>query len=423
MSGDIDPSLPAAAPASFPLDAADVPGGARPLRRNLILLWGCGLALLAGTIALSWSGRPYWMDAEEYALSVARGRWVVHPPGHLFFVAVARLLHACGFGDAYAALQVLTLLFTLGGMLLLYRLLREILGPLQASLLVFTCALSWVPLLINHTGTSATSDLCTVPFLLWAAVRVSARPTGSAAALLGLALVLCGGFRLTTLFMMGPLLLAVLWVNRHRPAVWAAGVLSGLVLGLLQLLIIRASGGWDLYVFMVWKQNFFRTYNLIDDFPRPALFNLGRSLLWFGLATLVLPLAFFRLRGPQPWSARQRLLLVYGALATAGPVAVCALYLCEHPGYFAPALAGFYLCVAVAWSRAHGRLGFAKWPLAAIVASLSLFFGMHYYRAPATRGQALANYLLLQYSADGARHARYLTASSWLRAVVEPGAD
>jgi hypothetical protein len=53
---------------------------------------------------------------------------------------------------------------------------------------------------------------------------------------------------------------------------------------------------------------------------------------------------------------KQRVLLLYGALATAGPVAVCALYLCEHPGYLAPALAGFYLCVAVGWDRA-GVLG------------------------------------------------------------------
>jgi hypothetical protein len=48
---------------------------------------------------------------------------------------------------------------------------------------------------------------------------------------------------------------------------------------------------------------------------------------------------------------------------------------------------------------------------------------MRYYRAPATRGQAIANYLLLQYSADGARHARYRTASAWLKAVGEPGTD
>jgi hypothetical protein len=174
---------------------------------------------------------------------------------------------------------------------------------------------------------------------------------------------------------------------------------------------------------MVWKQNFFRTYNLIDDFSRPALFNLGRSLLWFGLATVVLPFALLRLRSARPWRARQRVILVYGALATAGPVLACSLYLCEHPGYFAPALAGFYLCVAVAWSRADGQPGFAKWPIAAIAASLLLFFGMHYYRAPATRGQAIANYLLLQYSADGARHARYLTASGWLRAVGEPRSE
>jgi hypothetical protein len=410
-----EPALAASGVAERKLPAPS----ARQVRRSLILIWLCGLALLAGVIALSWNSKPYWMDAEEYAQSVIRGRWVVHPPGHIFFVAVARLLYAFGFADSYTALQVLTLLSTLGGMLLLYRLLREVVGPLQSSLLVLTFALSWVPLLINHTGTSSASDFFTVPLLLWAAVRLTARPTRSAAAVLALAVVLCGGFRLTTLLMMGPLLLAVLWVNRRTPSVWVACAVGGLGVGLLQLLIIRLSGGWDLFSFMVWKQNFFRTYNLIDDFPRPALFNLGRSLLWFGLATIGLPFALLRLRSPQPRNSQQRVILVYGALATAGPVAVCFLYLCEHPGYFAPALAGFYLCVAVAWDRTDGGLSFVKWPIAAIVASLLLFFSMHYYRAPATRGQAIANYLLLQYSADGARHARYMTASGWLRAADE----
>jgi hypothetical protein len=304
-------------------------------------------------------------------------------------------------------------------MLALYRLLREVIGPVESSLLVFTFALSWVPLLINHTGTSATSDFCTVPLLLWAAVRLSLRPTRTAALLLAFALILCGGFRLTTLIMMGPLVAAVLWVNRRNLHVWIACAVAGLVVGFLQLLTIHLAGGWDLYAFMVWKQNFFRSYNLIDDFSRPALFNLGRSLLWFGLATLGLPFALLRLRSPQPWNSKQRVILLYGALATAGPLAVCTLYLCEHPGYFAPALAGFYLCVAVAWNRADSRPSFGKWPIVAIALGLLLFFGMRYHRAPTTRGQAIANYLLLQYSADGARNACYLTTSKWLRATDE----
>ena len=391
----------------------------RQVRIGLILIWLCGLVLLAVVIALSWNSKPYWMDAEEYALSVAQGRWVVHPPGHIFFVATARLFYALGVANPYIALQMLTLSSTLGGMLLLYWLLREVVGSLQSSLLVFAFALSWVPLLINHTGTSSTSDFFTTPLLLWSATRLTTRPTRSAAAMLGLAVFLCGGFRLTTLFMMVPLLVTVLWVNRRNPYVWIACAVSGLMVGLLQLLVIRVSGGWNLYSFMVWKQNFFRTYNLIDDFARPALFNMGRSLIWFGLGTLVLPFALLRLRSPRPWNANQRVILVYGALATAGPMAVCTLYLCEHPGYVAPALAGFYLCVAVAWNRAGSRLDFAKWPIAASIASLLLFFSTHYYRTPTTRGQAIANYLLLQYSADGARHACYKTTSDWLRAAKD----
>jgi len=102
-------------------------------------------------------------------------------------------------------------------------------------------------------------------------------------------------------------------------------------------------------------------------------------------------------------------------LALCGPAAVCIFYLCEHPGYLAPALAGFYLCVAVAWDRAGGRLGFARWPAAGVVVSLVLFLGLRYYREPRTRGQAIANGVLLQYSADGARNACYFTPFTWLR--------
>ena len=391
----------------------------RPLaqvRRSLVLIWSCGMALVAASIALSWNGTPYWMDSTIYARSVAEGGWAIHPPGHLFFVTAGRLLYACGYADAYTALQVLTMLFTLGGVVLLYWLLRELVGPLESSILAVTFALSWVPLLMNHTGTSHASDFVTVPLLLLAAARLTGRPTRASAWALTLAIVLCGGFRLTTLIMMSPLLVAVLWVNRHNAHVWGAGAVGGLMVGLAQLLVVHASGGWARYFFLAEKTHFInRPFSVFHaGLDRLVLFNTGRSLLWFAAATVGLWFALFRLRSPHPWSSRQRLLLLYGALATLGPLAVCTLYLCEHPGYLAPALAGFYLCLAVAWNRSAGRPGFAKWPAVAIVASLLLFFGLRYYREPATRGQAIANSVLLQYSADAARDACYRTTTAWL---------
>jgi hypothetical protein len=388
-------------------------------RRALVLVWTSGLALLAGSIALSWNSHPYWMDAEEYALFLGLGRWAVHPPGYILFMASGRLLYALGWTNPYASLQVLTLGMTLGGMLVLYRLLRLVVGPVPSSILVFTFSLSWVPLLINHTGTSSTSDFVTVPLLLLTAVRVSEQPSRSASVRLALAMVLCGGFRLTTLLMMGPLLGVVLWRNRRRPHVWGAFAASVLGIGLLQLLTIRDWGGWDLYAFMVWKENFVNRTYVESGFAPRFLFNLGRSLLWFVLATLGLWFALPRLRSAKPWGPRQKMLLLYGALATAGPFAACALYLCEHPGYLAPALAGFYLCVAVAWDRADGRLGFCKWPAVAVMASLLLFFGLRFHRTLASPAQAVANGLLLQYSADAARHAHFLSTVEWLRVANE----
>ena len=386
------------------------------LRNPLLLVWSCGLAILAGAIALSWNSAPYWMDSKIYARSVAEGHWVVHPPGHLFFVAAGRLVYGCGFADPYAALQVLTMSFTLGGVVLLYLLFRELLSPLRSSILAITFVLSWVPLLINHTGTSHTSDFVTVPLLLLAAARVTTRPTRSAAGALTLGIVLCGGFRLPTLIMMSPLLVAVLWVNRRNLYVWGACAVSGLGVALLQLLVIRASGGWARYSFLAEKTNFInRPYSVFHaGLDRLVLFNMGRSLIWFALSTVGLWFALSRLRSPHLWSSRQRVLLLYGALATLGPLVVCAFYLCEHPGYLAPAIVGFYLCLAVAWNRTDRPANFAKWPAVAIVASLLLFFGLHYYREPATRTQAIANSLLLQYSADAARDACYRTTTVWL---------
>jgi hypothetical protein len=419
------------------------------VKRRLILIWSCGLTLLACVIALSWSNQPYWMDAGGYALVVAAHRWVVHPPGHILFVVVGRLLHSLVFADcvlptgsgvafipdptasctlaewqialghAYTVLQVFTLILTLGAILLLYRLLREVIGPVQSSLLAFVFAFSWIPLLINHTGTSHASDLLTAPLLLLTAIRVTARPTPLAAAAFALSVFLCGGFRFTTLVMMGPLILAVLWVNRRSPNVWLACAVGGLMAGLLQLLTIRTYGGWNTYIGTMDKMNHInRVHSVIHSGTAPlALFNLGRSLLWFGLATLGLPFALFRLKSPQPWNAKQRLLLVFGVLAIAGPLAVCGLYLCEHPGYLAPALAGSYLCVAVAWDRVGGRPGFAKWPIAAVIVGVLLFLSVRYYRSPATRGQAVANALVLQFSADAARHAFYINSSDWQSAL------
>jgi hypothetical protein len=253
-----------------------------------------------------------------------------------------------------------------------------------------------------------------VPLLLLTAVRLSERPSRSAAAWFCAALVLCGGFRLTTLVMMGPLLGVVLWRGRRHPCVWGAFAAAGAAVALLQTLTIHAWGGWDMYRFMVWKENFVnRTY--IESGAARVLLNLGRSLLWFALATLGLWFALPRLGSRRHWSPSQRTLVLFGALSTLGPFAVCAAYLCEHPGYFAPALAGFYLCVAVAWSQSDGRPGFGKWPVIAVASSLMLFFGMRYYPNPTTPSQAAANGLLLQYSAKAARNAYFLGTTDWLR--------
>jgi hypothetical protein len=233
-----------------------------------------------------------------------------------------------------------------------------------------------------------------------------------------LSVTLCGAFRFTTLVMMGPLILGVLWVNRRSSSVWLACAVGGIMVGLLQLLTIRAYGGWVQYVATAEKMDRINgIHGVIHAGAAPlALFNLGRSLLWFALATLGLPFALFSLRSRQPWTSRQKVHLAFGVLATAGPIALCSLYLCEHPGYLAPALAGFYLCVAIAWERFDGRWSFAKWPFAAVIVSLVLFLAMRYYRDPGTRGQSLANALLLQFSADGARHAFYVNSSDWMTA-------
>jgi len=390
------------------------------VRKTVVSIWISGLSVLAATIALSWNGNPYWMDSKTYARCVAEGGWVVHPPGYLFFLALGRLLYSLGFVDSYRALQVLTLLLTVGGALMLFRLLREVIDPVESSLLTFAFALSWIPLLINHTGTSPTADLFTSPLLLWSALRLTDRPSRMAAALFAGAIAICGGFRLATLVMMCPLLVGVLWANRRNGSwAWGALVVGGLLVGLVQLITIHLMGGWDRYAYLLTKLQGINHVSspIVVGFTQVSLLNLFRSLAWFALATLGMWLALCSLRLKKPWNFRHRMILNYGILAAAGPLIACSLYLCEHPGYLAPALPGFYLCVAVAWCRSDSGLKFARWPIVAILASLSLFFGLHYYRTPATTWQAIANGNLLQYSADGARNACYATTTAWLRAT------
>jgi hypothetical protein len=379
-----------------------------------------GVVLVGGWMALvlyMWSPRPYWPDADGYLLHVAEGRWVAHPPGYALFVILGRFFHAVGCSP-YVAVQMASLSLTVAGLFVLHRLLRQFLEPVRAMALTAAAAFSWAVLLNVQTGTSHASDLFTVSLILLAATRLPGAVANSAWSrdlLFGLSLFLCAGFRPAALIMLLPLCLLVAWNNRRRFSFWVSCVAAGLVIVAWQLWVIWQSGGFAIYAATVAGMNEGNSQSslLVNGFTNTAVLNVLRALLWVSLATLPFLAVVWSGRCP-PDDAARRSALVYGLSAWLVPWAAVALYLCTHPGFAVTPVPGAALTAAVLLAGAPGPF---PWRIftGAVVLPLALILTASPITPPVRKWQAVANGLLLQYSANCSRQAVFNTTARWLR--------
>lgn len=360
----------------------------------------------------SWSTSPYWPDADGYTSHIAESRWVAHPPGYPFFVALGRLFAAAG-APSYLAVQLASVLLTLAGMVSMAGLLRDRCPSGTRGYLLAACLLSWIPLLIAKTGTSHAADLFTVPLLLLAALNpgLSGRNV-MPFILLALAIILVAGFRLNSALMQIPMLCVVLLWNWRNWRIWAAFLLAATLIVALQFGVIAASGGWESfsrYSKSMAEDNRLASI-LLTGIHRNTILNSFRSLLWFGIACGPL-LLFARWFSPKLLKDRSFLL---GSLSMGTALGVTTFYLCTHPGYLAPALPGFFLCTARLWSTVAEPLRLRWIPLAAAAFCVLVFVLLVPIDKPSKPAEAIANGVLLQYGHSSARQSLFHTTTEWL---------
>ncbi|HRJ70605.1 MAG TPA: hypothetical protein PLS03_00190 [Terrimicrobiaceae bacterium] len=383
------------------------------------VLW---IFVIAGT----WSCTPFWPDADGYTSHVAEGRWVAHPPGYLFFVALGRGWHALGL-PAYSAVQAAGLLLTAAALPVLYAVFRRVTSRVNALWLLAAFAFSANVLVLSRTGTSHAADYFTVSLLLLLATSAGFRAGRFWPCVgFGAALVVCAGFRMTTAIMMAPFVAVVLLRNIRNPSLWISLVLAGLAVIALQSTVIRLSGGWipySEYSQAMHAENLHSSV-ILQGVSSATLLNVARALGWWGMslsALLVLPLiALWRRFVPVPSegepetpdiSGNRTEMLLYGGASAAGCLGMSALYLCTHPGYISAALPGsFAVLAALAPFAPTVRLA-----LASIGLSLGFFLFARPFLPPKKPLEAAANGLVLQYGGEAIRKSIYQSTSGWLR--------
>lgn len=131
------------------------------------------------------------------------------------------------------------------------------------------------------------------------------------------------------------------------------------------------------------------------------------------LATL--PLLVLTLTGARHVNVvRSQPALLYGWSAWLLPWLGVALYLCTHPGFAVTPVPGAALTAAALLAGVSARFPWKSFAVA-IVVPLALILTVSPIMPPARKWQAVANGLLLQYSANCSRQAAFNTTARWLR--------
>lgn len=376
------------------------------------LIW-----ILLGALVLVASYRsssPFWIDASGYTGAVEAGRSVVHPPGYIGFLALARWVHQLGF-EAYPSLQLISVASYLASIPLVHSACRMRGGAEAGLLFTGMYAFGWVSLNIAGVGTTHASDLLfgsVIAWLLCLPGRASGRWWWHP--VLVLTLTVAAAFRTSTVVMFAPLVVVIFAMDFRNRWLWISGIIGLALMAAIVWATVEAYGGME---------NFRRETEDINALNRQAGLLTGggwkqggvnavRAALWLTLAAPLLPLLLGILTGRTKSSDAGRGTGWLLIAAVSGGLLINFGYLCTHPGYFAPILP---LCFAIAadWLRLDRRL--VVLGAAQLIFTLLLFFVGRTIHAKGSAVIAVANSMVLQFSADTQRKSIPIrTLSEWL---------
>ncbi|MFM8682582.1 MAG: hypothetical protein ACKOEG_02180, partial [Chthoniobacterales bacterium] len=191
-----------------------------------------------------------------------------------------------------------------------------------------------------------------------------------------------------------------------------AGIIS---IGLWQFWVISESGGYAAYSAAAAAMNADNRPSslLLSGVTQTTALNIIRALLWTVAGTFAfLIVAIASWRWPVPTNAHRA--FFYGLAASLGPLLGVTLYLCTHPGYVVSVIPGAALLAASLASASRSSFPWRAF-VAAVGAGLGMFLFMKPFVPPASKVQAVANGILLQYSANCIRAATFNTTARWLR--------
>lgn len=351
-----------------------VNGGPEAARWDRLLVFGAVVFVLISRLAMVPRFLYDW-DAVEFAdalhgFDVTAGR--PHPPGFLWFVLCGRVAYVL-VGDERLALALVSVIASALTVPLAYRLGRRWCGADTARIWVVwwaTQPLFW------HYGSLQLTYCCEAAAVLALLLLWDNHPTDdggrtrAAPFLAGLAFGLAGGFRLSTLGILGLVFLA--WLGRRT---WLERVvaLAGVAVGVGLWLAPSAwlSGGWDAYR-QAWRATgaiFFSSQSALGGNWSGSLKHLEAlgAALWHALGWLLLPVMVAAGVAGVTWRRRDHGERTLALWAGAG-LAWCVFFHMGQPGYLLAFLPALGLAAIRALQAAAGRSARATVALAVLLA-------------------------------------------------------
>ncbi|HYP40582.1 MAG TPA: glycosyltransferase family 39 protein, partial [Chloroflexia bacterium] len=256
---------------------------------------GVSRAAFVRDTPINWDGVQFALALREFDLHLHQP----HPPGYILYVLLGRALNVL-VGEPALALSILSVLFSIAAVPLLYWLTLQVFGEhsiaLGAALLLLASPLA---LYYGTVGLTYVPEMALSIAVAGIAWKVRAYGRIGMALLLGVALAFAGGIRQTSLLVLLPLCVWALWSKGSKS--WLAFV-GALVISSVAWLVplLMLSGGVETYI----HENALLAQAVSErtSIVGAGIEGLGHNLLFEGLG-LMLGVAF----GVVPlglWAAR-----------------------------------------------------------------------------------------------------------------------